>query len=77
MGEIHSHVSAVTGVSAEAFREAIEKFADAIAQNLELSDESRQLVLETIDVAAEEALRLGSAIGQHRGCGLAGALQGP
>src|SRR2546428_5490053 len=57
LGDIHSHVSAVTGVSAEAFREAIEKFAESIAHNQELSDENRQLVLESIDVAAEEAAR--------------------
>lgn len=57
LGDIHSHVSAVTGVSAEVFREAIEKFAESIAENRELSDENRQLVLESIDVAAEEATR--------------------
>jgi hypothetical protein len=57
LGDIHSHVSAVTGVSAEAFREAIEKFAESVAGNRELADENRQLVLESIDVAAEEATR--------------------
>jgi len=57
LGDIHSHVSAVTGVSAEAFREAVEKFAESIAGNRELADENRQLVLESIDVAAEEATR--------------------
>ncbi len=57
LGSINSHVSTVTGQSAEDFRAAITEFARAVDQNSHLPEEGRRTVLESIDVVAEEANR--------------------
>jgi len=55
LGNIHSHVSTVTGMSAADFRSAITEFARVIGENRDLPEQRRKAVLETIDLVAEEA----------------------
>jgi hypothetical protein len=57
LGSIHSHASTVTGLSADAFREAVDALATAIAKDQALSDDRRKEALESIDALAEEAGR--------------------
>jgi hypothetical protein len=57
LGSIHSHASTVTGLSADAFREAVDALATAIAKDQALSENRRKEALESIDALAEEAGR--------------------
>ncbi len=58
LGSIHSHASAVTGSSsADAFREAVNALAAAIAQDRELLENRRKEALESIEALVEEASR--------------------
>ncbi len=57
LGSIHSRASTVAGVSAEDFREAITAFARVIGENRDLPEERRGVVLESVDLVAEEASR--------------------
>ncbi len=55
MGDIESHVNAVSGASASKFREAVKAFAEAVDQDAKLGAAARVEILEDLDYLVEEA----------------------
>ena len=57
IGDVETHLSAVSGPGAEEARDALKQLAEAVVGNEQMTDESRRDLLEQIDLLAEEASR--------------------